>query len=336
MGEWTTRAAAALAIGALLIVPGDGLRAQEDPDDERCVCVGAPDADELRERIEREVRVHLGDRPRLGISYEVDDGDGRGVRIDEVLDDSPAEEAGLQGGDVIVSFDGHRLSDPLPDTDVEEDLDDDRPLPPQRLVRLIQDREPGDEVEVTYRRDGEERTATVELDDLASGWTMRGSGAPGVRRFRRGPHAARFRGFHAPDAPEPPMPPRARRMLRMEPGDFDVRVGPAPRAFRFRMDEWCRGSGFAGSNCVAGLDVRELNEGLSEYFGTDRGVVVLERADDAPFDLEPGDVILAVDGREVDDVDDLRRILRSYEEDEEVRLRVRRGGRELDVEGRMQ
>lgn len=71
--------------------------------------------------------------------------DQEGVLIAEVLDDSPADEAGLEDGDVVMSIDGEDM------TSVKE------------LVAAIQDRSPGDRVEIKVLRDGRRRTFNVEL-----------------------------------------------------------------------------------------------------------------------------------------------------------------------------
>ena len=71
--------------------------------------------------------------------------EGPGVRISGVLPGSPAEEAGLHAGDVIVAFD---------DTEVV-DLTD--------YSEAMKRHQPGDEVEVEYLRDGERVRVHVVL-----------------------------------------------------------------------------------------------------------------------------------------------------------------------------
>jgi C-terminal processing protease CtpA/Prc len=70
----------------------------------------------------------------------------QGVLVDDIIDDSPADEAGIRRGDVIVKID---------DTEIESSRD---------LTDLVEDHKPGDEVEVTILRDGEEKSYAVELD----------------------------------------------------------------------------------------------------------------------------------------------------------------------------
>jgi S1-C subfamily serine protease len=70
----------------------------------------------------------------------------RGAMITEVTPDGPAADAGLEVGDVVVSFDGVDIGSA------------------DALVEAIRSHEPGDEVVVEYERDGRKREATVELD----------------------------------------------------------------------------------------------------------------------------------------------------------------------------
>ena len=84
----------------------------------------------------------------LGISGQAA-GDGDvGVVVEEVVPGSPAEEAGLMAGDIIVSID----SEPMYDI--------------RELSAAIKLRLPGDAVELTVRRGGDIYIATAVLDPL--------------------------------------------------------------------------------------------------------------------------------------------------------------------------
>ena len=84
----------------------------------------------------------------LGISGQPGEGDDVGVVILEVVPDSPAEEAGLMVGDVIVSID----SEPM--YDITE------------LSAAVKLRRPGETAELTIKRGSEIYIATVVLDTL--------------------------------------------------------------------------------------------------------------------------------------------------------------------------
>lgn len=133
---------------------------------ENCICVRMPDV----ERIVMDARAFRESRPRLGLSVEMSDPDEQadGARVMGLLEDGPAERAGLREGDVITRLDGRALNAPL-DADRERDLDPDRALPPQRLLEIVRDIEPGQDVEIEYLRDGQVDRVTVEAEEL-SGW----------------------------------------------------------------------------------------------------------------------------------------------------------------------
>jgi membrane-associated protease RseP (regulator of RpoE activity) len=69
----------------------------------------------------------------------------RGLEIIQVVSGSAADDAGLHVGDVIVEFDGNDVTTPA------------------QLANAVSNLDPGDEVEITYERDGNTRTTTVEL-----------------------------------------------------------------------------------------------------------------------------------------------------------------------------
>lgn len=70
-----------------------------------------------------------------------------GAWIRKVIPDTPAEQAGLQAGDLITAVNG-------------QPVDEKHPLP-----ELIGTHKPGDRVEITYRRGTEENTVKVKLGE---------------------------------------------------------------------------------------------------------------------------------------------------------------------------
>ena len=69
----------------------------------------------------------------------------KGVLINEVVDDSPADEAGLQDGDVIIKFNGQELKNH------------------KALTKAVSSSAPGEKVNVVVLRDGKEKTLKVEM-----------------------------------------------------------------------------------------------------------------------------------------------------------------------------
>jgi serine protease Do len=70
-----------------------------------------------------------------------------GVLLSGIIEDSPADKAGLEEDDIIYSIDGELVEDS------------------KQLGKLIQSREPGDKVEIVFYRDGTKKTVEAELDD---------------------------------------------------------------------------------------------------------------------------------------------------------------------------
>lgn len=127
---------------------------------------------------EQESRIRLGLYLDPGQSRRFD---GDGALIAGVMRDSPAEDTGLQEGDVITVFEGHVLTIPLADSDAERDFDLD-PSPPA----LARDLEPEQTVELRYLRDRTNNTASVEAGDFK---------CPRVRTFSQAPDVLWGRGW---------------------------------------------------------------------------------------------------------------------------------------------
>ena len=86
------------------------------------------------------------DSAYLGVTMEEETEHGEGgARITSVVEDSPAEKAGLQEGDIIVGFGKDTIRGPV------------------GLTKKIRNLEPGDEIEITVLRDGGELILMAEL-----------------------------------------------------------------------------------------------------------------------------------------------------------------------------
>ena len=122
-----------------------------------------------------------GDRPRLGVMLA--DGDD-GLTIEDVMDGYPAEEAGLESGDVILSINGAG------------------PASLERLRKALG----ASEVTLVILRDGDKKTVTVELSDDDDGPRWRSAPGPdgamhGRLRGLKGLHGLKglkgLKGMHA-------------------------------------------------------------------------------------------------------------------------------------------
>jgi putative serine protease PepD len=84
--------------------------------------------------------------PVIGAKVQTGEDSGAGAVVSEVLGGTPAEKSGLEKGDVITEVDGERVSDGI------------------ALIVAIRSHQPGETLQFTVRRDGEERTIEVTLD----------------------------------------------------------------------------------------------------------------------------------------------------------------------------
>jgi hypothetical protein len=229
------------------------------------------------------------DRPRIGVVVDMNASAANnklGATIQSVTPGGPAAKAGLEAGDIITKFNGTSLAGI---TGAEAD----QSAAGQKLVELAQALSPGDSVKVDYRRGTANRSATVVAADLGgANWAFKRQGPGGTMTFDMQP-----------------------MMLDRHLAELDMERSMGGMAEPFRID-FDRG-GF-------GLDLAEMNAGLGEYFGTPKGVLVLENPSDSTSPLKAGDVILAIDGREPATVGQAQRIFASYDSGDVAKFEVMR------------
>lgn len=85
-------------------------------------------------------------------------------------------------------------------------------------------------------------------------------------------------------------------------------------------------------NVWADMELVELSEGLGKYFGTESGVLVVSAPEADALQLEDGDVITSIDGREPTSVRHALRILGSYQAGETLEIEVMRDKRKRTLE----
>src|SRR5205814_7029120 len=141
---------------------------------------GAPEAPRARTPSRPRVRVQTapygvfalgGSRERIGVIVDPHadaTGDKVGARIDGITPGGPAEKAGLKAGDVITRFNGTALGG------AESENDEDSG-PGMKLIDLARSLDPGDSVQVEYRRGTDTRKATLVAEDLGGGRSWSGS-----------------------------------------------------------------------------------------------------------------------------------------------------------------
>jgi putative serine protease PepD len=86
----------------------------------------------------------------LGVSVDTATGTTTGATLTSVRDGTPAADAGLQEGDVVVAIDDRTIQTA------------------DQLRSAVADKQPGEQLTLTYVRDGERKTATVKLAERPS------------------------------------------------------------------------------------------------------------------------------------------------------------------------
>lgn len=205
----------------------------------------------------------------------------RGVAVEKVSDNSPAKQAGLQDGDVIVRFNGEEVSSF------------------RKLSRLISETSPDHQVKLTVLRGGNEREINVTIGKRPTPQFEMGKlemAMPQGQIFERMPNL-----------------PQMREMPRMpNTGNGDVFVwGGNGEGGNFVF----------GSTRQIGVGVSSLSKQLGEYFGVTDGKGILinnvnENSPAAKAGLKAGDIIVEVEGKSVANTMDLIRGIAEKKEGE--------------------
>lgn len=199
---------------------------------------------------------------------------GQGVLVESTVDGSPADEAGLRANDILLAINGQKLTGPS-----------------ELRVQLDKFKE-GDEVTLTYKRGGSERSASVKLADrdehsFSWSWSSDDEGAP-----------------------TPPTPPHAPEALRWE-----RKMASSKTAF----------AGIVTQELSDGLKSYFKVEGgalVSE---------VVEKSPAEKAGLKAGDIIVKIGTDDVDDSGDVSEAIRDSDPEETVDFHVIREGKSMVI-----
>lgn len=185
----------------------------------------------------------------------------KGVLVNKVVDDSPADEGGIERGDVIIEFDDKRIVDS------------------DQFVKLVRKTKPKDLIKIMVIRDDIEKVITVKMGKVSKS---------------------------------------------------DIST------LKLKKPEFKKGEvkifGFGESTfSKIGITLWDLNEQLGEYFGVmdGEGALIAELdKDGSAYDagLRAGDVIVKMDGDDIEDEDDVFDVLSEKDEGDEVKIEVLRKG----------
>jgi len=206
----------------------------------------------------------------------------RGVAVEKVVENSPAAQAGLQAGDVIIKFEGEEIESV------------------RKLSRLISEVAPDHQVKLTILRNGSEQEITA---------TMGKREVPAI-----------FNGNFKMEMPNLQNLPKMPAMPKMPDMSKLPQVQALPNGqggFIWKGDG--ETSFFFGANRQIGVSVSSLTKQLGEYFGAADGKGLLinnvrENSPAAKAGLKAGDIIVEADGKEIKNNTDLIRTLNEKKE----------------------
>ncbi len=222
---------------------------------------------------------------RIGASVEDTQPDQpEGAKVTGVEAGMPAAKAGVKEGDVIVEFDGERVRGR------------------DHLTRLVRETPAGRVVKMTVLREGK-RIALSVTPERGSEQAYRFEiPAP---EFREGPQTSPNRPYFVPPNPE-------FGFRAMPPYPFSLDPHIVPRMWR-------------STGWRLGIGVQDLTPQLREYFGTKDGVLISSVTNASPAShagLKAGDVITAIDGRDVKSASDVRYALNDKRAGDQVKVTI--------------
>jgi len=232
------------------------------------------------------------ERGWLGVSIGQDE-DGRTV-IGSIDEESPAELAKLRAGDIVLK---------IGDRDVAG---------PDVLASEIRKRKPGQEVVLKIERGGTPMDVDVKLGELAEDAAMMEM-------------TQRFPGLFERVTPVPAAP--------RKPGAPEAAPDRAvPRRAVPRTPQWA-----FESRRFIGVYCSELNLELAEHFGVKEGaaLIVNRLTEGGPAEkakLRVGDIIVRVDGKRVETVNELIDMVQDKPKGEKVKLEVLRDKKAMTFE----
>jgi membrane-associated protease RseP (regulator of RpoE activity) len=220
--------------------------------------------------------------------------DVRGVAVEKVIENSPAAQAGIQAGDVIVRFNGEEVTSN------------------RKLTRLISEVDPDHQVKVTVIRSGSERDITATL------------GKRPATAFKMGNFEFPFGKFDMPTVPDLKGLEKLKDLEKMHPipdGKVWTFPGGEGKSYVWR----------GGEHRVIGVGITPLTKQLATHFGVDGGALVNEVRENSPAakaGIQAGDIIVDVDGVSVKSQMDLIKSVNNKKDGSLTITVVRRGNRQ--------
>jgi membrane-associated protease RseP (regulator of RpoE activity) len=292
--------AAALLIAGQAVAEGDEENLREGEAREAEMDRRLMEAEERMAQAARQIAEITSERlPRMleiERRFELSDKPRLGVTIDGEQQDGPVEGVAIMGvtpGSAAADA-GLRSGDIITTINDESLSSNSADAANRQLLDFMKGVEAGDVLRVEYLRDG--KVGSVEVEPRVVEMNMFVWQGDGGRHLTM------------PGVPNAPHAPAVMENFKME--------------FGF---PW------AGTG-LGELELVELNKGLGRYFGTDSGLLVISAPKSDAFELQEGDVIQSIDGREPKDARHAMRILSSYQSGEKLKLGIMRDKKKRTLE----
>lgn len=254
---------------------------------------------------------YLSDPKRAMVGVVLDQRDD-GVFIAAVTPGGPAEKAGIRAGDKLVSVGGKAIAQPADGkarTPGEALFADGSVVQARDLIGRL---EPGQKVDLVVERDGKRQSLQVAAERRESwDWPMLAGSMPALAPL-------------AEIAPMTVTVPNVRVIVERGEGDGGVHTEVIDREIAGNIDREMRRVMVMRGGALFDLKLSPVNPDLGRYFGTDSGVLVLDKGSDTLKELRTGDVITSIAGRRVESTTDAMRALADHEAGSTVNVEVMR------------
>lgn len=237
-------------------------------------------------------------------------GDTGGVLVSEVVDGSPAAEAGLMAGDVIINFAGADLGQT------------------GALTKAVQATQPGDEADLIVLRDGQQRSLTVVVGERENdfSWTFAEGDHDHDHDVQiHGEHDFEFHGEEGNVWVQSYGEGDDQKVIikRMHEGDdHDIRIVMAG------MDD---DRGFLG------VTLDDIEGQMAEFYEVEDGkgalvTGIIEESGAESAGLKAGDVIVKIGDEDISSASDVHEALAGTEAEQELKIQVVRKGKNKSMD----
>lgn len=227
------------------------------------------------------------------MGVSISENDRGQVEIYDVESDSPAELAGLKEEDILLKIDGRQITSA------------------SMFASEIRASKPGQQIKLEVERAGKTSEVKVKLGEYPE-------------REARRELELRYPRLFPPEPPEPP------ELEKVKP----EKAPEAPQPPESRLREvWPR----LEKRKYIGVYLEAINQELLDYFGVkeESGLLVTRLTKDGPAEkagLKVGDVVIRVDGKRVDSVDELSEMIQDREKGDKVKVELIRNKKPMTIE----